>query len=480
MKLLPLVSGVMLLSLLSTNDLRASNYTQENVRKSQQIINQTLAVYGGSEKISGFNSVIADYAVTNVNAGQSRKPNPPWDVSKSDRLDAFNFVNQIAVTRFNGSGGGGVFAGTNVTNGENSANYNDILKTRSKTESPNFDVSAGPGLRINATFLLKRLQQYAASARHLGEIEFDGSTHDLLSFTMPGGPALTLYIDQKTHRINKSERVSGPFLVEYFFNKYQSVDGILFPFENSYTVDGLPAQTFNVKSYQINKPLTKLTEMPKNYVDIAATPAATMKTTDMGEGVYWVTQNNQNSLFVEFEDHLMMIGGLPGVSQRIAEIKKILPDKPVKYTVMTHHHSDHIGGSQEVQDAGIKFIAAKQHEQVIREALVEKDRKLARFELVENKKIYQDSGQRLEIHDIGPTPHAEHMLLAYLPKQGIIFEVDHFGAPASGPMPYRSPNIERLVESIKQRGLKVKKITSAHSTTVATFEQLMESYDKTL
>lgn len=480
MRLLSLVSGVVAIGLLSSYDVDASNYTQDNVRKSQQIINQTLTTYGGSEKISGFNSVIVDYAVTNVNAGQSRKPTPPWDESNSDRLDAFDFVNQIAVTRFSGSGGGGNFAGTNVTNGENSANYNDILKTRSKTESPNFDVSAGPGLRTNATFLLKRLQQYAASARHLGEIKYDGSTHDLLSFTMPGGPALTLYIDQKTHRINKSERVSGPFLVEYFFKQYKEVDGILFPFSNSYTVDGLPAQTFNVESYKINQPLTKYTESPKDYFEIAATPAATMKTTDMGEGVYWVTQNNQNSLFVEFEDHLIMIGGLPGVTQRVAEIKKTLPEKPVKLTVMTHHHSDHIGGSQEIQDAGIKFVAAKQHEQVIRESLDEKDRKLAKFELIENKKTYQDGNQLLEIYDIGPTPHAEHMLLAYLPKQGIIFEVDHFGAPTSGPMPPRTPNIKRLVESIQQRGLKVKKITSAHSTVVATFEQLMESYNKTL
>lgn len=480
MKLLPLVSGVVAMTTLTSFHVVASNYTQENVRKSQQIIDQTLAAYGGSEKIASFNSIIVDYTVTNVNAGQSRKPTPPWDESQNDRLDAFDFVNQIAVTRFNGSGGGNIFAGTNVTDGENSANYNDILKTRSKVESPNFDVSAGPGLRTNATFLLKRLQQYAASARHLGEIEFDGSSHDLLSFTMPGGPALTLYIDQKTHQINKSERVSGPFLVEYFFKKHKQVDGILFPFENSYTVDGLPAQTFNVESYQVNQPLTRYTQMPKDYFDVAATAAGTMKTTNMGQGVYWVTQNNQNSLFVEFEDHLMMIGGLPGVSQRISEIKKTVPDKPVKYTVMTHHHSDHIGGSQEVQNAGIKFIASKAHEQVIRESLIEKDRKLAQFELIESKKIYQDKKQRLEIHDIGPTPHAEHMLLAYLPQQGIIFEVDHFGVPTSGPMPPRTPNIERLVESIKQRGLKVKKITSAHSSTVATFEQLMESYKKTL
>jgi len=480
MKLIPLVSSLAVLSLTSVVEVNAKNYTQENVRQSQEIINQTLKAYGGADKISAFNSVIVDYEVSNVNAGQSRKTTAPWDVSKGDRLDAFDFSKQIAVTRFSGNGAGNLFAGTNVTADENSANYNDILKTRSKIEEPNFDASAGPGIRTNATFLLKRLQQYAGSARHLGEIKFNDKPHNLLSFTMPAGPAITLYIDQKTHRISKSERVSGPFLVEYYFKDYKTVDGVLFPFENSYTVDGLPSQTFSVESYKINQDLTQFTKAPKGYMDIAATPAARMKTNVMGEGVYWVTQNNQNSLFVEFDDHVVMIGGLPGVTQRIEEVKKTLPNKPVKYTVMTHHHSDHIGGSQEVQDAGIQFVSVKAHEQVIREALTEEDQKKAKFEFVNNKKVFKDSSQTLEIYDIGPTEHTEHLLLAYLPKQGIIFEADHFGAPAAGPMPPRTPNIEALVTSIKKRGLKVKFIASAHSNKVATFEQLMESYNKTL
>ena len=480
MKLLPLVGSLIVLSLPPVYHANASNYTQDNVRKSQEIINQTIGAYGGADKISAFNSVVVDYKVTNVNAGQSRKTSPPWDISKGERLDAFDFSQQIAITRFKGSGAGNRFAGVNVTAGENSANYNDILKTRSKIEEPNFDAAAGPGIRTNATFLLKRLQQYANSARYLGEIEFNNKPHDLLSFTMPAGPAITLYIDHKTHRISKSERVSGPFLVEYYFKDYKVIDGILFPFVNSYTVDGLPSQTFSVESYKVNENITSFIKSPKDYVDIAATPAASMKTNDMGDGVYWVTQNNQNSLFVEFDDYVVMIGGLPGVSQRIEEVKKTLPNKPVKYTVMTHHHSDHIGGSQEVQDAGIKFVSVKAHEKVIREALAEKDRKSAKFEFVQNKKVFNDSSQTLEIYDIGPTEHTEHLLLAYLPKQGIIFEADHFGAPISGPMPPRTPNIEALVTSINERGLKVKYIASAHSNKVATFEQLMESYNKVL
>jgi glyoxylase-like metal-dependent hydrolase (beta-lactamase superfamily II) len=458
----------------------AVNFTQENVQKSQDIINQTLQAYGGADKIQGLNQLIVDYDVTNVSGGQSRKPEPPWDVSKGDRVTAIDFANQITVTKFSGDGAGGRFGGTNIINGEQSSNLDHIHKTRSKVTAPDFDAAAGPSLRSNGTLLLKRLQQYSGSARYLGETLLNDRNHDLLSFTMPGGPAITLYIDQKTHLISKSERVLGVFLVEYFFSDYKEVNGLLLPFENSYTVNGAPSQTFTAESYKINLPLEKLLSIPKNYKEIASPSPQEMKTHVMADGVYWVTENSQNSLFVEFDDHLMMIGGLPGVTQRIAEIKKTVADKPVKYTVMTHHHSDHIGGSQEVSDAGITFITVKEHQKVIREAIAEEGRAKAKFELIADKKVYADKNQRLEIYDIGPTPHTEHFLLAYLPKHNIIFEADHFGVSATGPLPYRNLNIESLVESIKARNLNVKHITSAHGNKPTTFDQLMESYNKIL
>jgi glyoxylase-like metal-dependent hydrolase (beta-lactamase superfamily II) len=458
----------------------ASNFTQDNVQKSQDIIEQTLQAYGGAEKLQGLNQLIVDYDVSNVAGGQSRKPEPPWDTSKGDRVTAFDFVNRTTVTKFSGDGAGGRFSGTNIVNGEQSANLDHILKTRAKVTAVDFDTAAGPSLRSNGTLLLKRLQQYSGSARYLGETQLDNRKHYLLSFSMPGGPAITLYIDQKTHLISKSERVVGVFLVEYFFSDHKLIDGLLLPFENSYTVNGVPSQTFSAESYKINSPLDKLLAIPNDYQQIAAAPPQDMKTNVMGDGVFWVTQNGQNSLFVEFDDHLMMIGGLPGVTQRIAEIRKTVPDKPVKYTVMTHHHSDHIGGSQEVNDAGITFITVKEHQQVISNAVAEKDRPKAKFELLKDHKVYADKSQRVEIYDIGPTPHTEHFLLAYLPKQNIIFEADHFGVSATGPMPYRNPNIASLVESIKKRDLNVKHITSAHGNRVTTFSQLMESYNKTL
>lgn len=456
----------------------AANFTQENVQTSQEIISKTLEAYGGAEKIRDLQQVKVSYDVTNVAAGQSRKPGPPWDQDKRQRVTAFDFVKQQAFTSFKGVNAGLPFAGVNIVNGENSANLDPILKTTTPVEGADFNIVAGGSMRSNGTFMVKRLQQFAGSARYLGEIEFNKRPHQLLSFTMTGGPALTLYIDKKSHLVSKNERVVGNFLVEYYFSDYKKVDGIMFPFTNSYTVDGAPAQTFVATSYEVNKPFDNMLELPKDYILLAAALPTDIKTHSLGDNAYWVTQNGQNSLFVEFADHLMMVGGLPGVSARVSEIQKTVTNKPVKYVVMTHHHADHVGGSQEANDAGITFVAVKSHKQVISEAISEETRKTAKFDLVKGSKIYQDDGQRLEIYDIGPTDHTEHFLLAYHPASGTIFEADHFRIPDSGPLSYNNENIDAIVKAIKKHGLKVKKIASAHSSRTATLEELMTSHGK--
>lgn len=457
---------------------QAANFTQENVQKSQEIISKTMEAYGGAEKIRGLQQVKVTYDVTNIAAGQSRKPGPPWDQDKRQRVSAFDFVKQQTVTSFKGINAGLPFAGVNIVNGESSANIDPILKIMTPVDGADFNIVAGGSLRSNGTFIVKRLQQFAGSARYLGDIQYNKRPHHLLSFTMTGGPALTLYIDKVSHLVSKNERVVGNFLVEYYFSDYKKVDGIMFPFTNSYTVDGAPAQAFVATEYEVNKSFDSLLALPTDYLELAAALPTDIKTHTLGNNAYWVTQNAQNSLFFEFADHLLMIGGLPGVSARISEIQKTVADKPVKYLVMTHHHADHIGGSQEANDAGITFVAVKNHKQVISEAISEETRSTAKFDLVEGSKVYQDDHQRIEIYDIGPTDHTEHFLLAYHPASGTIFEADHFRIPDSGPLSYSNENIQAIVKAIKKHDLKVKTIASAHSSRTATLEELMTSYGK--
>lgn len=472
------VTVVTCILLCTVNVSASENFTRANVNKSQQIISDTIEAYGGAENLQNLNQIIIEYKVTTINVGQSVKTEEPWDLTVNDRTVAFDFENLTSVTTFSGQGGGGRFSGGNIVNGEDSVNVDHLRQTLTKVAAPDFDTLVGPSMRSNGILLIKRLQQFAGSARHLGTITYNDRPHDLIGFTMPGGPAITLYIDEKTHLISKSERIIGAFLVEYYFEDYKEIDGLKFPTTNYYTVDGARSQTFKATDVKFNQSFEKMLEVPENYVSLEANEPQSIATQTLAEGVFLVTNNGQNSLFVEFEDHLMMVGGLAGVEQRIEQIAKQGLDKPVKYTVMTHHHADHIGGSQEVFDANVTFIAASAHQKVIREALAEEDQKSADFKLIStNKEQFKDSTGDVTIYDIGPTPHAEHFLLAYIPSHGIIFEADHFFIPQTGPFGPRTANLSALVKAIKDNNLTVKMIASAHSPRVASFEDMMTAYN---
>ena len=67
----------------------------------------------------------------------------------------------------------------------------------------------------------------------LGETEFDGRAHDVITLVMEVGPALSLYFDRETHLLSRSERVLPPFgQIDYRFSNYEAIDGV--PFEGSF------------------------------------------------------------------------------------------------------------------------------------------------------------------------------------------------------------------------------------------------------
>ena len=70
--------------------------------------------------------------------------------------------------------------------------------------------------------------------------------------------------------------------------------------------------------------------------------------------------------------------------------------------------------------------------------------------------------------NIGPTPHAENTLIAYLPEQGIIFEADHFPQPANGVIPPAVPVTAVFAKRLDELNLDYTRLVGAHSPRVAT------------
>src|SRR5438034_10548799 len=77
------------------------------------------------------------------------------------------------------------------------------------------------------------------------------------------------------------------------------------------------------------------------------------------DGVFYIRGATHHSAAVEFADHVVVVEG-PLNEQRslavIAEVKKLVPNKPIRYLVNTHHHFDHSGGLRTYVDQGVTII----------------------------------------------------------------------------------------------------------------------------
>ena len=129
--------------------------------------------------------------------------------------------------------------------------------------------------------------------------------------------------------------------------------------------------------------------------------------------------------------------------------------------------------ASEVQGEDAVVLTVKENEAVMRAAATDADS--LKLQFVEDKYVFDDGSQKLKIIDIGPTPHVEHLLVAWLPEEGILFEADHFPNPTNGQMAPAQPVTKRLSEVINERGLDVKIIVGAHSPRVASIDDLRRS-----
>ena len=143
---------------------------------------------------------------------------------------------------------------------------------------------------------------------------------------------------------------------------------------------------------------------------------------------------------VAFRDYIVAIeapGSSEGADKAIQMIKEALPGKPIRYVALTHHHSDHIGGLRSFIAEGATVITTRANRGVVETmAAAPQNDRLARaprkpeFLFVEGgRRVLTDGEQTVELIDVGPNPHAKEMLIAWLPKQRIVFQGDLFFVP---------------------------------------------------
>ena len=99
------------------------------------------------------------------------------------------------------------------------------------------------------------------------------------------------------------------------------------------------------------------------------------------------------------------------------------------------------------------------------------------IETIDKKRIFQDDKHVVELYDIGPNPHANEILVAYLPKEKILFQADLLNAAANGTIPIAQDATISFSEKLRQLGLSVEKIYGVHGRFV-TPQELQTSIER--
>jgi glyoxylase-like metal-dependent hydrolase (beta-lactamase superfamily II) len=158
----------------------------------------------------------------------------------------------------------------------------------------------------------------------------------------------------------------------------------------------------------------------------------------------WRTTGTYNSLIIDFKDYIMILeaGGNEASAQAvIADAKRLVPNKPIRYVMNTHPHSDHTAGIPAMIAEGATLITHKSNEEFFERALntprtllndtLARNPKKAKVETVGDKKTYSDGTHTVEFYHTPGVPHTGGMLIAYLPKERVLFQGD-FSLPAAG------------------------------------------------
>ena len=258
--------------------------------------------------------------------------------------------------------------------------------------------------------------------------------------------------------------VLGDMLVETDYSGYKDFGGVKFPTTIVQKQGGHPLLDLAVTDVKSNVPLNvTVPDAVKN----AKLPPVVVTSQKLGDGLWWLGGGSHNSVVVEYPTYITVIES-PLNEERakavIAEAKKLVPNKPIKYLVNTHNHFDHTGGVRTFIAEGATVITNAMnkpyYEQIFKAPHtlepdeLSKGPKKATYITVKDKYVLSDGGREIDILHMENDNHNEGMLLVYIPKEKVLVEADEFTPPAPNATPAPralsfTRNLEANVERLK-------------------------------
>jgi glyoxylase-like metal-dependent hydrolase (beta-lactamase superfamily II) len=313
-----------------------------------------------------------------------------------------------------------------------------------------------------------------------------GKQYTVVSFPGDNKAMVNGYIDDMGY-VEKVETtidntVLGDIVWDATYSDWKDFGGVKFP---THIVQHQGAPEFfelKVADVKVNQPVD-LTLPPARGGRGAAgggrggAPAGPMSE-DLGGG-FWLVTGGYGAIVANFKDYIVVIEGPQNdmrAEQVIAEAKRLVPNKPIKYVINTHAHFDHSGGLRAFVAEGATIVTHQinksYYQKVFKDPHTLVPDKLSqmnpqpklKIETLTEKKVMTDGEHTIEIHHVQNSTHDAGMLIVYLPKQKVLLEADEFNVgAANAPTPEKiNPYQTNLVANIERLKLDVDRIIPVH------------------
>jgi glyoxylase-like metal-dependent hydrolase (beta-lactamase superfamily II) len=305
----------------------------------------------------------------------------------------------------------------------------------------------------------------------------------VVSFSEPGRYTAKVFIND-AYEVERIEAlvpnpVLGDMPLVTRFSEYREFGRSKYPTRIEESQNGQPTLQLVVTDVQPNGKVA--IEVPA----AATSYKETVTSQKLADGVYFLAGGSHNSVAVEMKDHVVVVEApLSDVRSEpvIAETRKLIPNKPIRYVMNTHVHFDHSGGLGGFAAEGITILTHQNNKAYFDRAFAAKrtispdnfakSKKKANVRGVGDKFVHTDGDRSIEMHVIKGNQHNDSLYMVYLPKEKVLIQADVFGPLPPGAKPPAKPNpvLANFAQNIERLKLTPERIANIHGGVVPVAE----------
>lgn len=166
--------------------------------------------------------------------------------------------------------------------------------------------------------------------------------------------------------------------------------------------------------------IAKYMDVPETAKGPAVDPAKGYRIQKLGDGLYMITDNAIQSMFLVYEDGVVVVDAPPQFAQHIRGAIAEVTSKPITHVIYSHSHIDHIGGTSGL--GGQPVIIAQEETKRLLARAKDPNRPLPTVTFADHYTL-KVGGQVLELSYYG-NAHEPGNTFIYAPAQKTLMVVD--------------------------------------------------------